>query len=472
MPARAVGYGAASLSPFCNLGAFIGHNAQIRSWLSRSRVLLERATTPPHCAHNRTPNAPLCPPVAPPGAMSQTPSGKRICRREPAPAPLAGAAPAPARPPARVPVFKKFPPPTLPPPPLLDLLERFPDLFALELLAWLPPAARASLARAGRVWRDAVFPRDIFPKGLSRARKSGRGAVRIFKLRKFLVSSERLAWANANGCPWGTRTTSLAARGGHLEVLKWLRELDCPWVESTCAAAAEGGHLEVLEWAREHGCPWMDDLEDGHLDCCALAAQGGYMEVLKWLREHHCPWDELTCAWAAYGGQLEVLKWAREHGCPWQENINDDPDLDCCALAAEGGHLEVLKWLREHHCPCDADTCASAALGGHLEVLKWLRAQACPWDERTCALAAYGGHLEVLKWAREQGCPWDAETRQRAEQARIPGAVAVGGGARCSLRRADTAPVASDPRSPALCFGRKMIFDIDTHHLSRSSSIA
>ena len=304
------------------------------------------------------------PTSAPPGAMSHTSSSKRVCRREPAPAPLAGAGPAPApapvRPPVRAPVFKKFPPPTLPPPPtpLLDLLEWFPDLFASELLARLPPAARASLARAGRVWRDAVFPKDIFPNGLSRAKKPGRSAVRVFKLRRFLGSFERLAWAKANGCPWDTRTTALAAGawGGNLEVLKWARDHHCPWDKMTCANAASFGHLEVLKWAQEHGCPWdgedddeeeQEDAEEGYDEdtnnCCALAARGGHLEVLKWLREHHCPWDEITCSEAADKGELKTLKWARENGCLWDETT--------CTNAASNGHLKVLRYAHRNNCP-------------------------------------------------------------------------------------------------------------------------
>ena len=391
--------------------------AQIRSWLSimalefgwkeprRTRAALTTAShTPPSAL-----------PSPRPGAMSQTPSVKRSCRREPTPAPgpgpLAGAAPAPdpARPPVRVPGFKKFPPPTLPPPPLLDLLERHPDLFAMELLARLPPAARTSFARAGRVCRDAVFPRFIFPNGLSRARNPGRGAVRVFKLRKFLVSGERLAWAKANGFLWDTQTTALAARGGHLEALQWARAHDCPWTAKTCADAAYSGHLKVLKWAREH----------------------------------HCPWDKLTCASAASRGHLKVLKWARRHGCPWkeeeeeeEEQEEDDEDDDCCALAAQGGHLEVLKWLREHHCPWNARTCAGAAVNGDLKMVKWARENGCPWDEDTCNDAASGGHLKVLRYAHRNNCPpVGCSDMRKCRSRRAPGDVAVAAKAQLPVGR-------------------------------------
>ena len=49
---------------------------------------------------------------------------------------------------------------------------------------------------------------------------------------------------------------------------------------------------------------------------CEIAAKNGHLEVLKYARENGCPWDEWTCSFAARNGHLEVLKWARENGCP------------------------------------------------------------------------------------------------------------------------------------------------------------
>ena len=58
-------------------------------------------------------------------------------------------------------------------------------------------------------------------------------------------------------------------------------------------------------WVRAHGCPWSDPIEDDSVDGCALAAKGGHLEVLRWAPEHHCTWDSMTCArrfaWASGG---------------------------------------------------------------------------------------------------------------------------------------------------------------------------
>jgi len=168
--------------------------------------------------------------------------------RDPAPAPF---------PPASTPAIPAAPNPTAaaaaaaaagsaeaPPSPssmLLDLLERHADLFALEVLARLPPADRASLAGAGLVWRAAVYPESIFPAGLPPATTTtGGGAARVFNISYFSVSIERLAWAKANGCPWTEETCMDVALVAPLEVFTWAREHDCPWDKRTCELGRAG----------------------------------------------------------------------------------------------------------------------------------------------------------------------------------------------------------------------------------------
>jgi len=228
--------------------------------------------------------------------------------------------------------------------PLLDLLERFPDLFAQRVLQHLDPIDRTFLAQAGGACRAAVVASDLPRAGGPREDESGRSVWRVtHQISELCTSVERLAWAKASGCPFGVYVCSQAAGGGRLDVLQWAREKDCPWGTGTCASAARGGHLEVLKWAREHGCPW-----NGWT--CAYAASGGHLEMLKWAREHGCNWDEVlpsggsygmyTCSYAASGGHLEVLQWAREHGCPWNRE-------QCLAGAARYGHAEVARWVQE-----------------------------------------------------------------------------------------------------------------------------
>ncbi len=86
-----------------------------------------------------------------------------------------------------------------------------------------------------------------------------------------------------------------------------------------CSIAARNGHLEILKWARSQGCHWS-------VHTCYWAAGNGHLEVLKWLKSQECPWDAGVCSWAASNGHLEVLKWLKSQGCPW--------DKDTCSHAA------------------------------------------------------------------------------------------------------------------------------------------
>ena len=92
---------------------------------------------------------------------------------------------------------------------------------------------------------------------------------------------------------WDTKTYNMAARGGHLDVLRWLRSQNppCPWGAVTCREAARCGHLDVLKWlrAQDPPCPW-------NAFTCEMAAMGGHFDVLKWLRAQDppCPWDTRT----------------------------------------------------------------------------------------------------------------------------------------------------------------------------------
>jgi cellulase/cellobiase CelA1 len=56
-----------------------------------------------------------------------------------------------------------------------------------------------------------------------------------------------------------------------------------------CTLAARGGHLQVLQWTHEHGYPWCENLEGAEINDCVVATGGGHLEVLKWLREPDCP---------------------------------------------------------------------------------------------------------------------------------------------------------------------------------------
>ena len=215
--------------------------------------------------------------------------------------------------------------------PLVDLAERFPNLFAQKVLQHMYPIDRTFLAQAASTFRAAVSASDLPRAGTSRVQLGRIVWVVRHRLQEFVGSVGRLAWAKTSGCPWVAKTCAIAAGGGRLDVLKWARDHNCPWNTGTTASAALGGHLEVLQWAREQGCPWWEE------GICLNAAWGGHLEVLQWAREQGCPWHVDTCSHAASGGHLDVLRWARAHGCPWSMGRCDDYSRS---------HPETHAWVR------------------------------------------------------------------------------------------------------------------------------
>ena len=163
-----------------------------------------------------------------------------------------------------------------------------------------------------------------------------------------------------------TTTTTRA-----VQRLAWAQANGCPWVPRTCALVAAGGRLDVLKWARAHDCPWDESLESLEVDCCALAAQGGHLEVLKWLREHGCPWDEWTCerrSRRAPGG-VEVGA-----GTPLPVGRTDAPMRRAArtpgALAVGDGPRCSLIRADTARCASDALSAAPCSGGRSIHVLK------------------------------------------------------------------------------------------------------
>jgi hypothetical protein len=161
---------------------------------------------------------------------------------------------------------------TYPSPLLGGLQQELPEVLAAEVMPLLLPADRSSLAAVACAWRDAAYPRHVFPEGLPRAETPG--AVRVFQIAEFVQSIERLTWAKDNGCPWVAKTLAVVAMCGQLQVLRWARAHHCPWDADACAYAAMGGKLETLQWLRECGCPW-------DADTCEYAAVRGHLPLLQ-----------------------------------------------------------------------------------------------------------------------------------------------------------------------------------------------
>lgn len=123
-----------------------------------------------------------------------------------------------------------------------------------------------------------------------------------------------LMWLRDHACPWDDSVLVAAAHRGHLDVLSWAVEHACPWTPGTPAlltwAAAEGGHPESLHFCSERGLIHLSKYISW------LAARLGHLEVVRTISRLDCPLDTYTSLSAAINGHLEVLIWLVDHGCP------------------------------------------------------------------------------------------------------------------------------------------------------------
>ncbi|KAE9087779.1 hypothetical protein PF007_g20243 [Phytophthora fragariae] len=230
------------------------------------------------------------------------------------------------------------------------------------------------------------------------------------------------------------KTMTLAARNGHLQVVKWLydeydKDPDAnlfdrsetsysypPVYTVAMDSAAQFGHLKEVKYL--HQLSQSTDTEsrkkrkrdEAHSQppkCTKRAMNGaaanGHLAVVEWLDQNRtdgCTVEAMDSA--AAGGHLEVVKWLHEHRSE-----------GCSTAAIDGaaakGHLEVVQWLHENtRAGCTTSAMDQAAAGGHLNVVKWLhehRTEGCTTSAMD--LAAMYGHLNVVKWLhrnRTEGC--------------------------------------------------------------------
>ena len=120
------------------------------------------------------------------------------------------------------------------------------------------------------------------------------------------------------GGPLCTRVWSDVILPGSVALAKWALAEGCfrddgnegdPW--TMAHIAARNGHLELVRWLCGEGGFAMDE---GVME---YAAGSGNLELVRWLRASGCPWNERTCDFAQFFGQVETLRWAHENGAPW-----------------------------------------------------------------------------------------------------------------------------------------------------------
>ena len=186
---------------------------------------------------------------------------------------------------------------------------------------------------------------------------------------------------------------ALAAAWGNMEAMLEMRSrLRLPW----------GVHARVSLSNSTDG-PYV---VHGDAIMCFIAAREGHLEILKYLRKQEIQWVGREIGYeAAKGGHLHILNFLYADLDCLFENCTCSVDNDMCIFAARGGHVATLKWLKAKGAPFSVHLCSEAAGNGHLRTLQWLRERGCPWDDVTIDAAKEGRHRACLEFALANGCP-------------------------------------------------------------------
>lgn len=202
------------------------------------------------------------------------------------------------------------------------------------------------------------------------------------------------------------RVTALlhaAVEAGQLPVVKWLH---CEQDESVrgrslrpAISAAENGRLEVLAWLLSAGYP-IDNY------AFVVAAKRGHIAILRFLVDYEeCPDDcQRVYNAAASGGHLRVLEWLHAKSVEGRIGPLGDPS-PVIDNAASAGSAECIRWAL-NVAPADFEpgdaACTMAAAGGHLDVLVLLyRDLGFPLSAADCIQAAQTGIEDAAGRGRE-----------------------------------------------------------------------
>ena len=111
----------------------------------------------------------------------------------------------------------------------------------------------------------------------------------------------------------------LAAKCGNIDIVRWLSSKNIIDRSSSCTeAAAKSGNLEVLKHVRQLGSKFSKKV-------CILAAKNGHLDMIKWARSQECPWNPskmFPAALSCRTSQLDLYEWLWQQECPFYAEDN------------------------------------------------------------------------------------------------------------------------------------------------------
>ncbi|KAE8977802.1 hypothetical protein PF011_g23501 [Phytophthora fragariae] len=202
------------------------------------------------------------------------------------------------------------------------------------------------------------------------------------------------------------RSLENAIAGGHLHLVKYVMEnvvvAYTSWTQAALTAAVSFGQRHILQWlhdraavaAAAHNRHFRFEIHTNELRAHAVrgAAAGGHKEIIEWMeetlgclaRQRH----RIRVDGAAGFGDLQFVQWLHHQGYRFTIHAMDD--------AAAGGYLSINR--KEG---CTTAAMDNAARNGHFEVVKFLYENR---SEYCTAMAGESRSVAVLAFLKKNNC--------------------------------------------------------------------
>ena len=105
-----------------------------------------------------------------------------------------------------------------------------------------------------------------------------------------------------------------SSSNGHINVLMFLHENNMKFNAWTCTMAAKGGHLDVLMYLRS--LVKDDDEMYWNSTTTAAASYSNHLEVLQYLHLRGCSWDSSSFRMGSYNQNHQIIAYLINNGCP------------------------------------------------------------------------------------------------------------------------------------------------------------
>jgi len=186
-----------------------------------------------------------------------------------------------------------------------------------------------------------------------------------------------------------TSYVTIAARHGHLDVIKYLVEEKGEEIgDYAVEDAAENGHLDVIKYLVGKGAEIGDSVKN--------AAKNGHLNIVKYLVDEKGKEIGSAVNHALSNGHLAVVKYlVDEKGAKIEDTAVEN--------AAYNGHLNIVKYLVDEKGKKIGRAFYYATADGHLDVLKYLVEEKGQEIGDAVENAAANGYLAVVKYFVEKG---------------------------------------------------------------------